>query len=63
MATTKGNYYPNFPLRMSEEMSEKMKTIAKKHKRSLNKEIEYVLEQYIARYEKENGEIPTTWAD
>ena len=52
-----GNYYSPFPLRVSEEIIDKMKVIAKKHKRSATKEIEYVLENYIAEFEKEEGEI------
>ena len=53
-----GNYYSPFPLRTSEELMEKIKAIALKHKRSANKEIEYALEHYVAAYEKENGTIP-----
>lgn len=57
-----GNYYEAFSLRVPEEIIEKMKHIAKKHKRSATKEIELVLEQYIQAYEEEHGEIETTWA-
>lgn len=53
----KGNYYTPFSLRISEDMHEKLKFIAKDHKRSENKEIEYILEHYIKQYEKENGKI------
>lgn len=53
----KGNYYTPFSLRISEDMHEKLKFIAVNHKRSENKEIEYILEQYIKQYEKENGKI------
>ena len=54
-----GNYYPPFSLRVSEELLEKIKYIASKNKRSANKEIEFVLEQYVENYEKVNGEIET----
>ncbi len=51
------NYYSPFSLRSSEEVIEKMKYIARAHKRSATKEIELVLEQYIAEFEKAQGEI------
>lgn len=54
-----GNYYPPFSLRISEELHEKLKYIARENKRSENKEIEFVLEQYVKKYEKENGKIKT----
>lgn len=34
-----------------------MKTIAKYNKRSLAKELEYIVEQHIAEFEQEHGEI------
>lgn len=52
-----GNYYSPFPLRVPEELIEKMKYIANLHKRSTNKEIEFILENYINDFEEENGEI------
>ena len=52
-----GNYYPPFSLRISEELIYKIKVIANKNKRSANKELEYVIEKYIAEYESLNGEI------
>ena len=45
--------------RVSEELLEKIKYIASKNKRSANKEIEFVLEQYVENYEKSYGEIET----
>ena len=51
------NYYTPFSLRVSEEILEKIKRIAGRNHRSANKEIEFALEQYIAAYEKEHGEI------
>ena len=35
----------------------KVRQIAAAHKRSANKEIEFALEQYVAAYEKEHGDI------
>lgn len=52
-----GNYYQPFPLRISEELIEKIKVIAKNHKRSANKEMELILEDYVKDYENEYGEI------
>ena len=52
-----GNYYAPFSLRVSEELIDKIKTIAKENKRSTNKEIEFALERYIKKYEELNGKI------
>ena len=52
-----GNYYQPFSLRVSEELIEKIKVIAKNHKRSANKEMELILEDYVKDYENEHGEI------
>lgn len=41
----------------TEENIIKMKTIAKHNKRSLAKEVEYIVENHIAEFEKEHGEI------
>lgn len=51
------NYYTPFSLRISEELLLKIKRTAARNKRSTNKEIEYILEQYMQGYEEENGEI------
>ena len=51
------NYYTPFSLRVSEELLEKIKTIAAVNKRSANKEIEYALEQYVRTFETEHGRI------
>lgn len=51
------NYYTPFSLRISEVLLLKIKCTAARNKRSTNKEIEYILEQYIQGYEDENGEI------
>lgn len=58
-----GNYFEPFSLRVPEEIIDKMKIIAKQHKRSTTKEIELALELYITAYENEHGEIETTWAE
>lgn len=47
-----GNYYSPFSLRISEELLNKLKEIAKENKRSANKEIEFALEQYVKQYEE-----------
>lgn len=52
-----GNYYSPFSLRVSENLLDKIKYIADQNKRSANKEIEFALEQYIRKYEAENGKI------
>ena len=57
-----GKYYQPFSLRISEEMHRKLKQIAATHKRSENKEIEYILEEYIRTFEAEHGPLPDTEA-
>lgn len=54
-----GNYYPPFSLRISENLLEKIKYLATLNKRSANKEIEFILEQHIRKYEEANGDIPS----
>lgn len=54
-----GNYYPPFSLRISENLLEKIKYLAAQNKRSANKEIEFILEQHIRKYEEANGAIPS----
>ena len=53
------NYYAPFSLRVSEELLDKIKHIAAQHKRSANKEIEFVLEQYVHQYEQTHGPLHT----
>ena len=55
-----GNYYQPFSLRISEELHRKLKVVAEQHRRSENKEIEYILEEYVRRFESEYGVIPET---
>ena len=52
-----GNYYQPFSLRVPEEIIDKLKEIAIQNKRSANKEMEFALQDYIASWEKEKGEI------
>lgn len=48
---------PVIRTRTNEDNVVKMKTIAKYHKRSVSKEIEMLIEQHIADFEKKHGEI------
>lgn len=52
-----GNYYTPFPLRVSEELMDKVKVIAAYNKHSANKEIEAVLLRYVREWEQRNGPI------
>ena len=45
----------------SDENIIKMKYIAKWNKRSLAKELEYIVEKHIAEFEKEHGTIEVDW--
>lgn len=46
-----------FNLRLEDETDYKIKIIAKKEQRSKNKEIEFILQEYIKKYEMNNGKI------
>lgn len=46
-----------FSLRLNDSIYEKLQQIAKKQERSLNKQIEYLIKEYISDYEKFNGKI------
>lgn len=46
-------------LRINEHTYEKIRYLCAREQRSLNNLIEYVLQQYVEQYEKENGPIPT----
>ena len=46
-------------IRIEEDAWEKLKVIAKINKRSLNKEIEYLIDKKIQEYEQENDKIIT----
>ena len=45
----------NFVLRIDKSIMDKIREIAKNESRSLNKEIEFILKQYIEEYEKTNN--------
>lgn len=45
----------NFALRIDKSIMDKIREIAKNESRSLNKEIEFILKQYIEDYEKTNN--------
>lgn len=44
-------------IRIEEETWLKLKEVAKVNKRSINKEIEYLIEMQIKRFELDNGKI------
>ncbi|EDK34023.1 hypothetical protein [Clostridium kluyveri] len=46
-----------FTLRLQEENFKKIKYISDKNKRSISMQIEYLVEQCIKNFEKENGNI------
>ncbi|WP_416232882.1 Arc family DNA-binding protein [Anaeromusa sp.] len=46
-----------FCLRIQKNTLEKLRTISKKHERSLNKEITKVILDYVEEYEKNHGPI------
>lgn len=47
----------SFLLRLSPDTLEKLRLIAQKNSRSINKELEYLVNRHIEAYEKEHGEI------
>ena len=50
MGTYKNKAYP---LRVSEELMNKIAQIAEEEHRTRNKQIEYILEKYVEEYEKQ----------
>ena len=46
-----------YPLRLPDEVMDKLRVVAKENGRSVNKEIEIVVRNHIKRFEAENGEI------
>lgn len=46
-------------LRIKTQTYEKVKKIAQNKERSINKQINFIIEQYIKDYEKINGNIET----
>ena len=53
----------NTQLRLKENTAEKLKAIADQQCRSINQQVEYIILQFIADYEKVNGPISTTPAN
>lgn len=47
----------SFNVRISEELNEKIKKISKEENRSKNQQIEYILKEYVKRYETEKSSI------
>lgn len=50
-------YAKAFSLRLIEEQKQKLEKISIKNSRSLNKQIEFIINTYIDDYEKINGKI------
>ncbi|MGW7932126.1 hypothetical protein ACWEWU_10755 [Staphylococcus xylosus] len=48
----------SYPLRLDEEIMEKLKTLSEQNSRSLNKQLEFIIKNYLNDYEKTNGVIP-----
>lgn len=46
-----------FNLRIDEELNENLIKIAEEEGRSKNKQIEYILKQYVKKYWQDNGSI------
>ena len=46
----------NFNLRITEELNEQLVKIAKEQGRSKNKQIEYILKQYVQKYNQDKKE-------
>lgn len=46
-----------YPLRIDQTLQKKLKILAKKMDRSYRAQIENILKNFVAEYEKENGEI------
>ena len=46
-----------FTFRVEDSLWEKFHTIANSNKRSVNNQLEVIVEQFITDFEKENGEI------
>ena len=53
MSTDKRRY----TLRLQDENFDKIKYIAEKSKRSIAMQIEFIIEEYIDKFEKDNGAI------
>ena len=53
-----GNYFSPFSVRIPEELLFKIKKLAEMNKRSANKQVEYILDKYMAEWEAANGPLP-----
>ena len=49
-----------FNLRIDEELNDRLIKIAEEEGRSKNKQIEYILKQYVKKYQQDNGTISIT---
>ena len=49
---------PKFTFRVDSEVLEKLRYIADSNFRTVNKELEMIVNQHIAKYEREHGAIP-----
>ena len=49
---------PKFTFRVDTEVLEKLRFIADSNFRTVNKDLEMIVNQHIARYENEHGAIP-----
>ena len=49
---------PKFTFRVDAEVLEKLRYIADSNFRTVNKELEMLVKQYISKYEDEHGAIP-----
>ena len=47
-----------YPLRLEKIYMEKIRTLAKQGRRSINMQLFIAVESYLEQYEKEHGEIP-----
>lgn len=54
---------PKFTFRVDAEILEKLRYIAENNFRTVNKELEMLVNQHIAKYEAEHGSIPLSKAE
>lgn len=53
-----GNYKNKaYPLRIDNDLMQKMKKIAEKEDRPLNRQIERIVKEFVKKYEDQHGEI------
>ena len=52
-----------YPLRLEKEHMEKIRTLAKQGRRSINMQLCVAVEYYLEQYEKEHGTIPVGQED